>query len=84
MSEYSERIKNLYETASQQSKRWNKVVSEFNRRFKVPFEVKIENKANFLLKDEAPNLYFEYTRCKGTDEQKIERCQREDLMIYGI
>lgn len=80
LSEYSERIKKLYETASQQSERWNKVVSEFNRRFKVPFEVKIENKANFLLKDEAPNLYFEYTRCKGTDEQKIERCQREDLM----
>lgn len=80
ISEYSDRIKKLYETASQQSERWNTVVNEFNRRFKVPFEVKIENKANFLLKDEVPNLYFEYTRCKGTEEQKTEKCQRDDLM----
>lgn len=62
ISQYTAQIKVLYEQASAQSARWQTVVNKFNRRFRVPFEVRIENKANFLLKDEAPNLSFKYTR----------------------
>lgn len=80
IQKFSERIKELYETANQQSERWNKVVSEFNKRFKVPFEVKIKNKANILLKDEAPNLYFEYSRGKGTNDVHIQDCKKEELL----
>ena len=64
VNSYTDEIKKLYETAEQQAERWKNIVNEFNTRFKVPFEVKIENKANFLLKDEVPNLYFTYTRCE--------------------
>ena len=80
INSYSVQIKKLYESAEKQAERWQRVVTEFNRRFKVPFEVKISNKANFLLKDEAPNLYFTYTRCKGTTEEKNADFGKDELM----
>lgn len=79
ISSYSERIKALYEKASEQSQRWQNVVAEFNRRFRVPFEVKIKNKANFLLKDEAPNLMFDYSQGEGDDLQ-TESLRKDELM----
>lgn len=79
ISSYSERIKALYEIASEQSQRWQNVVVEFNRRFRVPFEVKIKNKANFILKDEAPNLMFDYSQGEGDDLQ-TESLRKDELM----
>ncbi len=80
VTSFSSEIKKLYESAEKQAERWQRVVDEFNRRFRVPFEVKISNKANFLLKDEAPNLYFTYTRCRGTDEEKKADFGKDELM----
>ena len=80
ISRYSTQMKNLYEQAAAQSQRWTSVVEEFNRRFKVPFKVKIQNKANFLLKDETPNLIFDYSRGTGTARQNAN-LQKDDLMI---
>ena len=79
ISQYTTKIKALYEQASAQSARWQAVVNEFNRRFRVPFEVQIENKANFLLKDEAPNLSFKYTR--GIVAQQSATLKKDDLMV---
>lgn len=79
ISQYTTQIKALYEQASAQSARWQAVVNEFNRRFRVPFEVQIENKANFLLKDEAPNLSFKYTR--GIVAQQGATLKKDDLMV---
>ena len=80
VTSFSSEIKKLYESAEKQAERWQRVVDEFNRRFRVPFEVKISNKANFLLKDEAPNLYFTYTRCRGTDEEEKADFGKDELM----
>ena len=62
---FTTRIRELYERAEEQSERWKQVVEEFNRRFRVPFTVQINNKSNFILKDEAPNLSFVYKRGSG-------------------
>lgn len=78
ISQYTIQIRALYEQAAAQSARWQAVVNEFNRRFRVPFEVRIENKANFLLKDEAPNLSFKYTR--GVTVQQSATLKKDDLM----
>ena len=80
VNSYTEEIKKSYETAEQQAERWKNIVDEFNRRFKVPFEVKIENKANFLLKDEIPNLYFTYTRCEGQEDEEKADYGKDELM----
>lgn len=79
-SQYTEKIRALYDQAEAQSESWQNVVDQFNRRFRVPFKVKINNKANFLLKDEAPNLSFEYTRGSGDDLQ-ITDLQQDDMMV---
>ncbi|MDD3041189.1 AAA family ATPase [Bacteroides sp.] len=65
VSVYAERVRDLYEKAAGQSERWQQVIEEFNRRFRVPFTVQINNKSNFILKDEAPNLTFVYKRVAG-------------------
>lgn len=80
ISTYTERLRVLYERAAEQSARWQEVVSEFNRRFRVPFEVKINNKANVLLKDEAPNLSFTYSRGMGDSLQSAD-LRKDDLMV---
>ena len=77
---FKERTCTLYEQASTQSARWKEVVDEFNRRFRVPFTAKITNKSNFILKDEAPNIEFEYTRGTGENEETTE-LNKEDLMV---
>ena len=79
-SAYTQRIRVLYHRAAAQSDRWEETVKEFNRRFRVPFEVKINNKANFLLKDEAPNLSFVYTRGSGASAESAD-VDKNDLMI---
>ena len=79
ITRYTERVRELYERASAQSERWRKVVEEFNRRFRVPFTVKINNQSNFILKDEAPNLSFEYKRGSGDDEQSTDLTKDELL-----
>lgn len=80
ITSFTEQIRLLYEKAAEQSQRWQEVVSEFNRRFRVPFEVQINNKANFLLKNEAPNLSFIYSRGTGPNRQ-TENLRKDDLMI---
>ena len=79
ISQYTVNIRDLYEQAAAQSERWQNVVDEFNRRFRVPFKVQIENKANFLLKDETPNLSFMYTR--GVTAPQFATLKKDDLMI---
>lgn len=76
---YKDRICELYEQASTQSERWTKVVKEFNLRFRVPFTAKIKNKSNFILKDEAPNIEFEYKRGTGTNTE-CKELNKDDLM----
>lgn len=61
----SQELIDLHKEANEQADAWVSVVSEFNRRFRVPFTVKITNKSNFLLRGDAPNITFEYTRGKG-------------------
>lgn len=80
ISQYTGKIRELYEKASEQSQRWEAVVEEFNRRFKIPFKVEIENKANFLLKDESPNLVFSYSRGAGAAQQTAT-LSKSDLMV---
>lgn len=82
ISAFTIRVRSLYEKASQQSARWQQVVSEFNRRFRVPFKVKMNNKANFLLKDEAPNLSFIYSRGTGETQQLADLTK--DALIESL
>ncbi|MGB4595464.1 MAG: hypothetical protein WBI14_06120 [Anaerolineaceae bacterium] len=74
--EYAEEVKGLYQKASTQSERWKEVVDEFNRRFRVPFTIQIENKANVSLRDETAHISFHYS----SDERKKDALTKTELM----
>ena len=63
VSEYAERSRELNAVmtmAGEEQDRWNDVIEKFNQRFHVPFEVRIENQRDVLLKSEAASLACYY------------------------
>lgn len=81
---FKERIRELYEKAAAQSERWTEVVREFNLRFRVPFTANVKNKSNFILKDEAPNIEFEYKRVTNTGAECVELSKDELMHILSM
>lgn len=81
ITKFAEQVRVLYERAASHSERWQQVVEEFNRRFRVPFTVKINNKSNFILKDEAPNISFVYKQGNGINEKK-ENLTKSSLLPF--
>ena len=79
ITNYNERLKDIYRRASEQTDMWNNVVVEFNRRFRVPFSISISNQAVFLLQGDAPNIEFIYSRGSGENNEKRKKSQ-EDLV----
>ena len=77
ISRFTEQVRILYEKAAVHSEQWRKVVDEFNRRFRVPFSVQINNKSSFILKDEAPNISFVYKRGEGITEESVDLTKDE-------
>ena len=63
MSEYEagkKRINEITKEASEQATKWQEVINIFNRRFSVPFKVRIENKQDVILKRVTPNISFTF------------------------
>lgn len=68
----------LKQAASQRSA-WEKTISIFNRRFSVPFEVKIKNQTDLLLNEEAAALSFEYSTQVG--QKIVESKVLEEIVL---
>lgn len=68
-----EEVKSILAEAEKERTQWDEVVETFNRRFRhMPFELRIENKANILLQDaEQVSLSYYYKKLNRTP-QKIE------------
>ena len=58
IKKYSDRLNEIYKKANEQSRRWNEIVTDFNNRYKLPYEAIITNKANILLKKAPPIIKF--------------------------
>ena len=69
IKKYSDRLNEIYKKANEQSRRWNEIVTDFNNRYKLPYEAIITNKANILLKKAPPIIKFKY---KGIDDEGNE------------
>lgn len=69
----SEEVKNILAEAEKERTQWDTVVKVFNRRFRhMPFELRIENKANIILENvEQISLSYYYKQHNRTP-QKIE------------
>jgi len=54
--------------AQQQKTTWETVVNTFNKRFKVPFKLSVENQDEVILNDAAPAIKFEFDDGRGDSE----------------
>ena len=68
-------IKKITEQAKKEQTKWNQVINIFNRRFSVPFVVRIGNKEDVILKKELPSIQF------GFSADDTRRTIEEDRLI---
>lgn len=78
--EYSkgkEEIDTIISQAKTETTNWLRVIEEFNKRFSVPFKLKIENQEDVILKRDAPNVKFEFI-------DKNDKCNIEESQLINI
>lgn len=56
-----EKVKAIIAEAEKEQTQWESVISLFNDRFSVPFEVRVENKGDAVLNVAAPQIAFYFT-----------------------
>lgn len=74
-------IEVIIKDAKEQRTAWENVIQLFNDRFSVPFEIKIENKEDVILKNETASLVFQYK--DGEDEKTIGRDDLITVLSIG-
>lgn len=57
-------LEKLLKEAKKEVEIWKKIIDLFNSRFYVPFNVKLKNQEDIILKQETANLEFEYVDSK--------------------
>ncbi len=72
-------LDSVLQQAAEQRTAWEKTISIFNRRFSVPFEVKIKNQTDLLLNEEAAALSFEYSTQAG--QKAVESKVLEEVVL---
>jgi hypothetical protein len=78
--EYSngkEEIERIVQQAEREATEWRNVINEFNKRFSVPFILKVKNQHDVILKHKAPSIKFEF-RDQG------ETCEIEETKLYSV
>ena len=78
--EYTKGKKEIEEIISQaknETTKWMSVIDEFNKKFSVPFKLKIENQEDVILKSEAPNIKFEFI-------DQADKCDIEENQLVNI
>lgn len=72
-------IEAIVNQAKEEETNWRGVIEEFNRRFSVPFKLKVENQEDVILKSEAPNIKFDFVESQNTIDIK----ENELLMVLS-
>jgi len=74
-------IDTIISQAKTETTNWIGVIEEFNKRFSVPFKLKIENQEDVILKRDAPNVKFEFI--DNNDKCNIEENQLINILSNG-
>ena len=72
-------LNSVLQQAAAQRNAWEETISIFNRRFSVPFSVKIKNQTDLLLNEEAAALSFEYRTPAG--QKEVESKILEEVVL---
>jgi hypothetical protein len=77
------RLREIIAEAEAQQTRWESVVDLFNRRFYVPFEVKVENKSDAILNSKSPQLSFYFKDRFAGIERKTSKEALDQVLSNG-
>ncbi|CAJ0558657.1 hypothetical protein [Proteus mirabilis] len=64
-----EKVKYIIEQAKQQETIWKGVVDIFNKRFSVPFKLRVDNQDDVILNNAAPSIEFDFDDGRGGQQQ---------------
>jgi hypothetical protein len=70
-----EEIEKIVSQAKREKTHWEKIVDIFNTRFSVPFELKVSNQEDVILKSDAPSLNFIFN-----DSDVKKKAEKKDLL----
>lgn len=75
-----EELEQIYSEAEAERSKWENIIDIFNTRFHAPFEVKIANQRDLVLKRNAPSLRFFYVKA---DNSKVEEDKSTLMQILS-
>lgn len=78
-----EKIKGIIAEAEKEQTRWETVITQFNNRFSVPFEIRVENKGDAVLNVSAPQITFYVKDRDGGAPRKIDRAVLDKGLSNG-
>lgn len=76
-------IISIINSAKTEKTEWQKVLSTFKRRFSVPFELKVSNQTDVILKDDAPVIEFIYKDFNNTSEVNVKKDLLQSCLSQG-
>ncbi len=73
-------IENIIKEAKKEFTIWDEIIKTFNERFYVPFEIKLVNQEDVVLKEDTANLEFDY---KDSNESPVRKDKNSLLSILS-
>ena len=77
------KLKEIIGKAEAELTRWEEVIDLFNKRFWVPFEVRVKNKADAVLGIEGPQIEFVFKDADGRANRQIASEQLSQVLSNG-
>lgn len=77
-----EKVKYIIDQAKQQETIWKGVVDIFNKRFSVPFKLRVDNQDDVILNNAAPSIEFDFDDGRG-GQQKVKHETLLDTLSQG-
>jgi ABC-type Mn2+/Zn2+ transport system ATPase subunit len=78
-----EEIEQIISVAKSEQTEWDNVIDVFNKRFSVPFKLKLINQDDVILKSESPNLSFEFNDKLQNQSKDVEESSLLNVLSQG-
>lgn len=77
------KLKIIIAQAEAEQTRWESVIETFNKRFSVPFVVRVENKGDAVLNLDSPQIVFYFNDENGNPTKKVDRNLLDEVLSNG-
>jgi len=72
-------VRGIVEQAKQQETTWKNVVGVFNKRFSVPFKLRVDNLEEVILNDAVPSISFDFDDGRGATKEVTRETLLQNL-----